>query len=125
MAKWRFYVHGGDFRQGKGFYNDSLFSKCFRFPGITWPWQRKCGKHLERIDLVTGDMVKAGVSKAGAGAAGFLLAGPIGAAVGVLFGGKQKRETTFIVTFTDGKSFLGTSNIATFQKLKAVSLKKK
>lgn len=125
MAKWRFQVHGGDYRCGKGFYNDSLFFQSFRFPGGSWPWQRKYGKDIEVVELVTDETVKAGISKAGAGATGFLLAGPIGAAVGVLFGGKQKRETTFIVRFTDGKSFLATSNIATFQKLKAVSLKRK
>jgi hypothetical protein len=125
MAKWRFQIHGGDYRSGKAVYHDGFFSKYFRFPGIVWPWQWKYAKDIQSVELVTDEMVKGGMSKAALGAAGLLLAGPLGATLGVLMGGKQKKETTFIVTFNDGKSFLATSNVATFQKLKSTALKRK
>ena len=125
MAKWRFQIHGGDYKSGKAVYHDGLFSKYFRFPGIVWPWQWKYAKDIQSVELVTDEMVKGGMSKAGLGAVGLLLAGPLGATLGALMGGKQKKETTFIVTFIDGKSFLATSNVKTFQKLKAAALKRK
>ena len=120
MATWYFKVHGGDFKKGKGSYSEGWFSKTFLLLGFFFPCIVKTD--VEAVELVTDEMVKAGPSKAGAGAAGLLLFGPIGAALGVLIGGKEKRETMFVVRFTDGKSFLGSSDLATFQKLKVLSL---
>lgn len=122
MATWRFKVHGGDFKKGNGSYSEGWFSKTFQLPGIFFPC--KVTTDIEAVELVTDEMLKAGPSRAG-GAAGLLLLGPIGAALGVLIGGKEKRETTFVVRFTDGKAFLGSSDFATFQALKAASITSK
>jgi hypothetical protein len=82
MATWYFTVHGGDFREGKGSYSEGLFSSTFHLPGFAW--RSKRAEDVEAVELVTDEMLKDGPSRAGAGAVGFLLLGPIGAALGVL-----------------------------------------
>lgn len=121
MSKFHFRIHGGDYRRGKAYFRDGWFSSYFNFPGLLWSSTRRA-KDVTAVELVTDDMVAAGTTRAGAAGIGFLLGGPILAALGALAGGKQKKQTTFVVRFCDGKSFLGTSDTATFHRLKSLAL---
>jgi hypothetical protein len=121
MAKYPIMVHGGDLRKGKGFYYHGWFSKKIYLRGFLF-WKKRSVNDIDTIEIITDDMVKGGMGKVGSAAVGTLLLGPLGLIAGAIIGGKQKKEITFVVEFSDGKSFIASSDVPTFQKLKGVAL---
>jgi hypothetical protein len=124
MATYHFKILGGDFKEGKGSLKEGWSSTKLYLPAW-FGWWTKDAKDVEAVEVVTDQMLKEGPSKAEAAAAGWLLLGPLGLALGAMGGGKEKREVTFALRFTDGKAFLGSSDSATFLKLKALAVARK
>ena len=79
---------------------------------------------IESVELVTADNKKRVLSSIGWGTAGGLFFGPIGGVAGLVFGGRTK-EVCFALYLTDGRRYLITSDPQTFQRIKAMSFKKR
>ena len=66
--------------------------------------------------------IKKHAGKIGWGLAGAIALGPVGLLAGLLLGGKQKKEVTFVAIIKDARKLLATTDNKTFIKLKAAAL---
>lgn len=77
---------------------------------------------IESVELVTEENKKRISSAIGWGTAGGLLFGPLGGVAGLVFGGRTK-EVCYALYLTNGRNYLITSDVQTFQRIKAMSFK--
>ncbi len=77
--------------------------------------------HLASVDMVTDENKVSILGACGWGIAGTLIAGPIGAVVGSLLGGK-KDVHTILVTLVDQRRFLATCSPAEYKQLLAATI---
>ena len=71
---------------------------------------------IKELTVINEEDVQHMAASLGMGTAGLLLLGPIGAAAGVLTGGKKKK-VTFTCTLKDERKFLGTTDNKTYTDL--------
>jgi hypothetical protein len=109
-------VHGGDFGKTTGF----LGPDYLRIPS-GWLGERIPLKEIELVEVASEESIKKFSGAVGWGFVGGLLLGPLGAAAGLLAGGKKK-EVTFIVKFKDGRKLLATTDNKTFFMIQAACL---
>lgn len=76
---------------------------------------------LEMVDTASEANVRKLGSAVGWGAVGGALLGPIGLVAGLLAGGRQREEVTFVAKFKDGRKLLATTNKELFIKLQAAA----
>jgi hypothetical protein len=114
-------IHAGDFNKGKA--KISFKSDSFTFipndghnPAI-WTY---FPKEIDSLMIATEENVKKISGTIGWGVAGAMLLGPVGLLAGLLVGGKKK-DITFIMTLTDGKKMLATTDSKTYTQLTALS----
>ncbi len=94
-------------------YNDS--------PGFSWTGYNSdidVATDVDRVEVQTEDSVKTLAGTASWAAAGALLAGPLGAVIGGVFGG-HKKEVCFAAYLKDGRRFLAVADSDTFRQIQA------
>lgn len=78
---------------------------------------------LDTVTVQTEDEVRSLLSATGWGLVGSLMLGPTGLVLGALWGARKQKEICFAAHLRDGRKFLGVADVATFQKLKAVTFR--
>ncbi len=73
---------------------------------------------LDAVEIQTEESVKDLFDTASWAAAGALLAGPLGAVIGGVFGG-HKKEVCFAAYLKDGRRFLAVADSDTFRQIQA------
>lgn len=115
MAKIK--VLAGDFSKGDASYSFGMITlktKEHSFLGENM----KVKDTFEAVEIATEESaVKLG-GAVGWGAAGALLAGPVGLLAGAVLGGRGK-DVVFVAKLKDGRKFMGQTDSKTFTKLKA------
>jgi hypothetical protein len=115
MAKIK--VQAGDFNKGDASYSFGMITlktKEHSFLGENM----KVKDTFEAVEIATEESaVKLG-GAVGWGAAGALLAGPVGLLAGAVLGGRGK-DVVFVAKLKDGRKFMGQTDSKTFTKLKA------
>lgn len=112
MAKIK--VLAGDFLQGDGEYRAgtiTLVTSLCPWPGVSL--KRTDISHMEIASEASSTRMEDAL---GLGLAGALVAGPVGAAAGVMFAGEQK-EVTFLATLKDGRKLLAATDDKTWETL--------
>ena len=113
-----FKVAGGSFGSGFG----SLSANTFHLPKKSgWGSQKINIAQVVAVESASEERVKKLGGTLGWGATGALVLGPVGLLAGLMLGGK-KTEVAFIVSFADGRSFLGVSNHSEWVVIKAATL---
>lgn len=110
----RIKVLAGDFLQGDGEYcagTITLVTSLCPWPGVSL--KRADISHMEIASEASGTRMEDAL---GLGLAGALVAGPVGAAAGVMFAGEHK-EVTFLATLKDGRKLLAATDDKTYQTL--------
>lgn len=110
----RIKVLAGDFLQGDGEYRAgtiTLVTSLCPWPGVSL--KRTDISHMEIASEASGTRMEDAL---GLGLAGALVAGPVGAAAGVMFAGEHK-EVTFLATLKDGRTLLAATDDKTYQTL--------
>lgn len=77
---------------------------------------------ITSVDVATEENVKKVGGALGWGAAGALIAGPVGLLAGAILGGRGK-DVTFIVTLQDGRRFMTTTGSGTYKEFLAATFK--
>jgi len=113
-------IIGGDFGKGSGSFSFGSFSLP-KGPG-QWGSQRVEGSLVRSVELVSQETTHHNAHRLAKGLGGAALIGPIGLAFGLLAQGKTTNKVSFVVELMDGRSFLATSDHATFLKIKALSV---
>lgn len=118
-------LHGGDFGtvpcrcDGKRIVFLLRPARSF-LPGSSKTAIYRVDDDLAALNSVTQEDVKRLAGAVGWGFVGAFVSGPIGALAGVLAGGRGTR-VTFACMFRDGKRFLGTTDVKTFQRLQGAA----
>ena len=112
MAKIK--VHAGDFLKGNGEFDSGKF--------ILKTGKKPSGEtisifSIKMLEIASEESVKRIGGTLGWGAAGAVLFGPVGLLAGLLAGGRGK-DVTFVAKFADGRKFMGTTDIKTFNEMK-------
>lgn len=109
-------IHGGDFTEQSIYFFGNVLVISGKIKNEKIP-----SKRLRSVEVATEETIKKLPGSIGLGLVGGLLLGPVGLVAGVLAGG-NKKEITFVATFHDNRSFVGTSDPNTFANLKADAL---
>lgn len=88
-----------------------------------WKGETYDFRDFSKIETVTEEKRKTLVGTAGWAAAGAIALGPIGAIGGMLLGG-NKTEVCFVAELANGKRFMATTDMKTYQKLLAATFKR-
>lgn len=119
-----FKVIGGDL--GTNVQTSSLFGSFMlrKSTGVFSSETIPLNDSLQSVDIVTEENKKSLLGAAGWGAVGSLFLGPLGLVAGLLSGG-NKKEVCFIGTLVDGRRFMATADMKTFQKLSSLAMSPK
>jgi hypothetical protein len=78
---------------------------------------------LENVDVQTEEEVRSLLGAAGWGVLGSVMLGPAGLILGALWGARKQKEICFAAHLKDGRKFLGLTDVATFQRFKAITFR--
>lgn len=119
MAKLK--ILAGDIEPSWGSPVSYLFGAITYTPKGAWSAVSiKVPSDIERIEKHDEHSVRALSDMAGWATLGALVAGPIGAIIGGVFGG-QRNEVLFAVYLKDGRKFLASTDPKTFAKMQAAT----
>ena len=119
----RMKVHGGDF---SNVYLNITFGQVSLTTGVVAGTGERIkinSQTVAELALATEESVKRIGGTLGWGAAGALTLGPIGLAAGLLAGGRKK-EVTYILILSDGRSLVATVDNQAYAKLLGASKSK-
>jgi hypothetical protein len=105
-ARWRHSSEAGEARN-RGFF-PSVPALIYFEPNRFFAAKTPVVELIARVELQTQQSVRTLVGTVGWAAVGVLLAGPIGALLGGLFG-HRREQVCFVAHFRDGRSFLATT----------------
>lgn len=110
-------IHSGDFSVGSLNFTGSEFT--FHEPG--WLNTHLPVSEIIELHLATEENVKKIGGTLISGAVGGVILGPLGLFAGLMVGG-NKKESTFIAVFRDGRQMLATADTLDFSKIQAIFL---
>jgi hypothetical protein len=107
-------ILAGDFLQGDGEYRAGIITLVT--PLCPWPGISLRHTDISHMEIASEAFTTRMEDALGLGLAGALVAGPVGAAAGMMFAGGQK-EITFLIAFKDGRKLLAATDDKTYQTL--------
>ncbi len=114
----QFKIEGGSFGTGVGHFNGGNFSlpsgRLFKPTQIS-------SSSIESAELASAESLKKLGGTLGWGAVGLVALGPLGMFAGLLAGGR-KNVATFIVTFKDGRTMIGTADTKVWVAIKSAAV---
>lgn len=114
----QFKVEGGSFGTGYGSFNGTEFSlPSSKLLSVS----RVPASSIASAELASAESLKKLPGTLGWGAVGLAALGPLGMFAGLLAGGR-KNVSTFIVTFTDGRVFIGTGDTKVWIAVKSAAV---
>lgn len=108
-------VIAGQITKTKWILAKSLFGHLYLGSGFQKLYLKK---EVASIEAVTEENQKKFTGAAALGLAGGIVFGPLGLLAGVLAGGNRK-EVCFVATLKDGRQFMATTDVKTYQKILA------
>jgi hypothetical protein len=114
-----FDVIGGDFGKGSGFFG----FRSFTLPTGQWGSKEEVPTYLlQSVELISQETIQKHPNRLAWGLGGAALMGPLGLLTGLLPRGSTHNKVAFVAEFTDGRSFLATTDHKTYLKIKAASV---